>query len=105
MPYPLITKTRFYQFKEALNEASKLDADTVITIMMRVFEFDPSKVTYTQQTVDCNRAYIQKKREETGKSTYQLLNQAKYYQENKERLNAKRSENRRKAKERLTPIA
>jgi hypothetical protein len=101
MPYPLLTKTRFNQFKEALNEATQLDTDTVIAIMMRVFDFDPNKVTYTPTNIEHNKLYLRKKQEETGLSTYQIMNQSKYYQENKERLNTKRSENRRKAKERL----
>ncbi|MBD1217861.1 MAG: hypothetical protein H9536_11180 [Aphanizomenon flos-aquae Clear-A1] len=69
--------------------------------MTRIFEFDPNKVTCTPRDIERVKTYRTKKQEETGQTTYQILNQAKYYQENKDKLNAKRSENRRKAKEQL----
>lgn len=106
MPYPLLTKTRFNQFKEELYKDPQLakDAvDAVINIMLRVFEFNPNKVVYTPETIKSITACRKKKQEETGQSSYQIFH-ANYYQENKERLNAQRTENRRKAKARQQAI-
>lgn len=93
MAYPKITKTKYKEYTNRINEAEKsgtIDASEVTNIFLDVFKFDPEMKTKSAEQLQREKEYLQRKKEETGLSTYQLQNRSKYYQDNKDRLNEKR---------------
>jgi hypothetical protein len=104
MAYPKITKTRYKEFADYINEAqeSPPTADEILCKFCDIFKFDPDMKTKTIEQLQKDKEYLQRKKAETGLSTYILLNQSKYYQKNKERLNARRVENSKLAKQKTT---
>lgn len=83
-----LSKKKYFEFearcKEVLQDEEKLAG--VLNALKDVFNFDPTMNTYEK-----TRAKLEKKKEE-GISSYEALNMRKYYTENKEQLNKKRSE-------------
>ena len=85
--YSRLTKTRYRELinelEQTFNESTVSD---VINIVKRVMKFDPNSNTYDEV-----KEKLDKKRED-GISSYQALNQKKYYEKNKIALNKKRYE-------------
>jgi hypothetical protein len=99
MTYPNITKGRYNDYKEALHHINGFDdkqVESILTTMQLIFKFEPNFKTYKPEDGVKRREYRKQRQQETGLSTYQISNQAKYYQEHKDVLNAKRVENHRK---------
>jgi hypothetical protein len=96
MAYPKITKTKYKEYINRLNDAQNsgnFDAIQVAHLtkmFLDVFKYDPEMKTKSSEQLQKEKDYLQRKKDETGLSTYQLQNRSKYYQENKERLIEKR---------------
>jgi len=105
--YSSMTKSKYAEFdvaiRQYLNGVKYVDADKVavdiLAILSDVTMFDPSISSY-------NKDIIEKRRQETGKTTYELLNR-KYYDTHKDEIDKKNVINtrlRRAAKKELDEI-
>ena len=71
---------------------------SVLETLRTVLNFDPSATIYTPDHRERVKEYRKKKQLETGLSTYQILNQKKYYEEHKEEIKKKVQEKKNKLK-------
>lgn len=83
--------------RELVHDATVCDA--IMRHVCEVMNFDPSLPTYTDEVKIKSKAAREKKMAEHGKSTYELTRAREYYLANKERLNARRTENARLKRE------
>lgn len=92
MAYPKITKNRFKEFAEYVTDAngSIMDSNDLLAKFRNIFNFDPDMRVYSEDRVKKNKEYRDRKKLETGLSTYELFNKAKYYHENKDAITARR---------------
>lgn len=81
----------------AIDDASRKQAqETVMTQVRSIMKFDPERKTYTPELGKKIVAYRQKKAESSGVSMYEAFKGPEYYQKNKEALNKRNAEYRRR---------
>lgn len=87
----VLSKTKYKTFSAELekfahekDDFSEEHVKFVLNLLCTVCNFDPSKSTY-------DKARVQRMKEETGKSYYELFNK-KFYDKNKEELDRKNTE-------------
>jgi len=88
----MMSKRRYNAIKDAIEEVYGGDKlDTILSKICDIMNFDPTANTY-----DKVKEKMTRQKEESGLSTYQALNRKQYYEKNKNTLNLKRTEARRK---------
>ncbi len=92
-----LSKKRYDAIGAGVRELVNDDAvyESIMRHVCAVMNFDPTAQTYTEEVKLKSKAARDKKMVEHGKSTYELTRARDYYVANKERLNARRTENAR----------
>jgi hypothetical protein len=93
MSNPKISKIRYADFKNTLEKQELFSAEQVSVVLdtfCKTMKFDPEMKT-SPEVIKKVQQYRERKREETGKSIYELFGHGKYYQNHKEEIKAKKT--------------
>lgn len=97
-----MSKRRYQTLRDRLfAAAAPLNAEAVLEIVCDVLHYDPEAPRYKPEMAETARKYMQRRKEETGMSTYALQNRRAYYEDNKAALNQRRVENDRLRRQRV----
>lgn len=104
MSVPYITKEKYRQYVEFI-EASDLDNEMKVTMMDKfrdIFKFDPNRNTYSKEKYHKDKeAMLKKTNGERAYSQSTLDSNKRYSQRNREELNRKERERYQKKKEEM----